>query len=129
MLEAFRAVSDVPTPLNEAAVTLPDALTLVGVIAPRVNVIAGVVPCVATEPEIPLAATTVTAVTALLQLLSPRRNVVAPAAPLIPNCAMGTVPELKLLAFNAVNEVPIPLNDAPVTGPETISEVPTTAVL
>ena len=44
-------------------VIVPDAATLVGVTAPRVSVIAGVVVGVATEPETPFAVTTLTLVT------------------------------------------------------------------
>ncbi len=43
--------------------TTPGETTLVGVMAPRVSVIAGVVVAVATEPDTPLAVTTDTLVT------------------------------------------------------------------
>ena len=44
-------------------VTLPEAATEVGVIAPKVKVIAGVVVAFATEPEIPFAVVTETELT------------------------------------------------------------------
>ncbi len=56
---------DVPVTAN-AGVDEPESvilLTVVGVIAPRLNVIAGVVVEVATDPEIPFAVTTDTEVT------------------------------------------------------------------
>lgn len=61
-------------------------------------------------------------------VLSPRKNVAALGTPLVPRQVIGTVPEARLLAFREVSELPIPLKDAPVIGPETISDVPIVAV-
>jgi hypothetical protein len=52
--------SPVLVPLRFDPVTVPTAATLDGVIAPRVNVMAGVVVAFATLPETPLAVVTLT---------------------------------------------------------------------
>ena len=50
-------------PLRFEPVTVPDAATLVGLIAPSVSVIAGVVVALATLPDTPFAVVTDTVVT------------------------------------------------------------------
>jgi hypothetical protein len=78
--------SPVLVPLRLLPVTVPDAATLVGVIAPRVREIAGVVVAVATEPLTPFAVVTDTLVT--VPLPPPDTSAVA-AVPM----AEATTPE------------------------------------
>jgi hypothetical protein len=83
VLETVKVFDVVPPAMVKPvpAATRVKPLTEVGVIAPKVRVIAGVVVAVATEPETPLAVTTETEVTVpppvgIANVPSPRRNVV-----------------------------------------------------
>jgi hypothetical protein len=89
--------------------------TDVGVIAPRVRVIAGVVVAVSTLPETPLAVVTETLVTVPLpppplgtaRTPSSRMNLVPSGVPDAIR-AIGTVPVVMLLPFSEVNAEPLP---------------------
>lgn len=104
-LEAFNVVKFAPDtapnkPLQVPVVTVPTEVN-----EEETTPVARVVP-------VNVLASTVIA----CHVLSPRKNVVLLAVP-DPRRAVGTVPEPRLEAFNAVNAVPVPLNDVPETAP------------
>lgn len=78
--------------------TFPDAVTEVGVISPRLRVIAGVVELVATVPETPLAVVTETVVTV------PFVGVVQVGAPVPPE--VSTCPDVPAASID-VDPVPV----------------------
>jgi hypothetical protein len=102
--------------------TVPVEATEVGVIAPRVRVIAGVVVLVATEPETPFAVVTLTEVTvpvpAAVQVPSARRKFAVP-----PPLA-GTTPCAD--AVNTSREVVSPVKDVWPVPPFPTGRVPVT---